>query len=269
MNWARSSSSAPAPAARIISVRQTASGSRVTSAAARSHDSSAARDHSSSACAPPSAAARRRSAAAASPHPQQDLSAVKYRTWSARTCAASCARTARRSSTRSSRTSSELTTTIGRPAPMVVALATGNCVTYSSGTSSRSSVAEDLVVQVPRLGQLRRAEPHRRAEVGGPQRPLVPQLDQLADDLVEAGDGGERRGGRAVGGVLEGPRGDVLELVAVDGKRHAAMVSGTSAGCAAGGTVSRAPSARTRPTAARRQRAAADASHRRTIRARR
>ena len=49
MNASSDRSSAAAPAASTISDRQTASGSRVTSAAARSHESSAARNHSSSA----------------------------------------------------------------------------------------------------------------------------------------------------------------------------------------------------------------------------
>jgi len=41
--------SAASPAEMVMSARHTACGSRVTSAAARSHDSSAARDHSSKA----------------------------------------------------------------------------------------------------------------------------------------------------------------------------------------------------------------------------
>ena len=118
-------------------MRQIASGSRITSAAARSQLSSAARDHSISAV---------RSGNSGTGIPGRIdsrvriTSAVPYSTWSESTWPASWANTPRSCSTSNSLTSSELTTTSGRAEPIVAALASGCWVMYSSGTGSMSSV---------------------------------------------------------------------------------------------------------------------------------
>ena len=56
------------------------------------------------------------------------------------------------------------------------------------------------------LAELVLAEAHRRTEHAASQRALVAELDDLADDRVEVRNRLQRRGGRAVGGVLVGPR---------------------------------------------------------------
>ena len=226
MNCARSSSSASAPAARTISVRQTTSGSRVTSAAARSQDSSAARDHSSSAV---------RTAISGRPgddrqpdraaHPQQDGQRREVEDVVGEDMAGLVGQDG--AALLDAQQPDQLGVDHHDRPPRADRAGVGDGELRDVQLRDVVEVerAEDLVVEVPGLGQLGRAEAHRRAEVGGPQRALVAQLDQLAHHLVEPRDRRERRGGRAVGRVLEGARGDVLELVAVDGKRHAAIVS--------------------------------------------
>jgi hypothetical protein len=82
-----------------------------------------------------------------------------------------------------------LTTTIGRSEPIAAALVTGNCVRYR--------------------GELLGAELDRAAEEDLAQRPLVAELDQLADHLVEHRDALQRGGRGAVGGMLVGLRRDL------------------------------------------------------------
>ncbi len=70
-------------------------------------------------------------------------------------------------------------------------------------------------VLAPDVAELLLAETHRGAEIALAQRALVAQLDQLADDRVEIRDRAERGGRGAVGGVLEGARGDARQAVAL------------------------------------------------------
>ena len=71
---------------------------------------------------------------------------------------------------------------------------------------------EDLPVQDPDARQLPLAEPHGGAERRRPQRPLVAERHQPAHHLVEVGHLGERGAGRPVGRMLVRPRRDPLEL---------------------------------------------------------
>ena len=112
-----------------MNVRQTASGSRVTIAAARSQLSSAARAHSSSAAriartGRPARSGRRTPL----PSPSRICSAVPYRTWSLRMCAASCASTTRSPWSPSRSTVELLSTTIGCFEPITAAFTTGHWV---------------------------------------------------------------------------------------------------------------------------------------------
>ena len=114
----------------VMSARQTAVGSRVTIAAARSQESSAARNHSRRAYWIASSGSPARSGSRTDPPIRSRISsAVWYRTWSEWTCAASCASTTRRPSSSRIRTSSELSSTIGLEVPIVYAFASGNWVT--------------------------------------------------------------------------------------------------------------------------------------------
>ena len=113
-----------APPAITISVWQVVIGLRLTSVAARSQDSSAARYHSSSASL--TASSGRPAISGSRPGMLSRItSAVEYRTWSERMCAASWPSTVRISRSSSAFTVPELSTTIGRCDPTAIALMNG------------------------------------------------------------------------------------------------------------------------------------------------
>ncbi len=73
-------------------------------------------------------------------------------------------------------------------------------------------------VLAPDLLELLLGEAHRGAEIALAQRTLVAELDQLAHDLVQMGDRFQGGARAAVGWVLEGPRRDSRQLVALGGR---------------------------------------------------
>ena len=130
--WARKASRSSlreaAPPAMTMSVRLVTSGSRFTSVAARSQLSSVARYHSRR------AVWSARSGSMVMPtrgmlSRSRSWSAVMYMTWSERMWPASCASTVWSSSSSSSETVEDARTTIGFFEPIVLAFASGHCVT--------------------------------------------------------------------------------------------------------------------------------------------